>query len=145
VKLKFRADPNWSAPTRETQVLEGMQGDMVIDKTAMRLAEINGELFKDVDFGWGILGKLNQGGKFIIHQADVGNGHWEMTLETLQFNGKILMVKPLRIWSTETMTDFRPVPRNVTTAQALDLLQKSTDVVSENGGATKEHGDQQHK
>ena len=37
-------------------------------------------------------------------------------------NGKILMVKSLTIWSTETMTDFRPVPANLTTAQALELL-----------------------
>jgi hypothetical protein len=108
---------------------------MVIDSTAGRIAEINGELFKDVDFGWGILGRLFKGGKFVIHQADVG-GKWQETQERLQFNGKILMMKSLTIDSNETMTDFRPVPSNVTTAQALQLLQNRDEVVAQNGGGT---------
>jgi len=135
VHLSFKAKPGWTAPTHETRVLEGMQGDMVIDKSAGRIAEINGELFKDVDFGWGILGRLFKGGKFIIHQADVG-GKWQETQERLQFNGKILMVKNLTIDSNETMTDFRPVPSNVTTAQALQMLQNPDEVVAQNGEGT---------
>ena len=58
--------------------------------------------------------------------------------ETLQFNGKILMVKPLTIWSTETMTDFRPVPPDITTAQALDLLHKSSELVADGKLATRQ-------
>jgi len=135
VHLTFKAKPGWSAPTRETRVLEGMEGNMLIDQTAERIAEINGQLFKDVDFGWGILGRLFKGGKFIIHQADVG-GKWKETQERLQFNGKILMVKNLTIDSNETMTDFRPVPSNVTTAQALQMLQNPGEVVAQNGEGT---------
>lgn len=136
VHLAFKAKPGWTAPTRETRVLEGMDGDMLIDQTAGRIAEINGELFKDVDFGWGILGRLFKGGKFIIHQAEVGEGKWEQTQERLQFNGKILMVKSLTIDSNETMTNFRPVPSNITTAQALQLLQNPDEVVAQNGGGS---------
>jgi hypothetical protein len=136
VHLGFKAKPGWSAPTHETRVLEGMQGDMLIDNTAERIAEINGELFKDVDFGWGILGRLFKGGKFIIHQADVGQGKWEETQERLQFNGKVLMVKTLTIDSNETMADFRPVPSNITTAQALQFLQNPDEVVAQNGDRT---------
>jgi hypothetical protein len=134
VHLAFKAKPGWSAPTHETRVLEGMDGNMVIDQTAGRMAEINGELFKDVDFGWGILGRLFKGGKFIIHQADVG-GKWQETQERLQFNGKVLMVKNLTIDSNETMTDFRPVPSNITTSQALQLLQNPDEVVAQNESA----------
>ena len=132
VHLKFRANPSFNPPNHETAVYQGMEGDMLIDRKAMRIAKIDGTLFKDVDFGWGILGRLNKGGKFRIVQRDVGGGHWEEVEETLQFNGKILMVKPLTIWSTETMTDFRPIPSDLTTAQALDLLNKSVDAVAHN-------------
>ncbi len=142
VHLKFKAKPGWSAPTRETRVLEGMEGDMVVDQTAMRIAEINGTLFTDVDFGWGILGRLFKGGKFIVHQADVGEGKWEETQETLQFSGRILIFKSLSIWSTETMTDFRPVPSNLTTAQALHLLQNPDEVVAQNGGGGEKQSKQ---
>jgi hypothetical protein len=36
------------------------------------------------------------------------------------------------------MSDFRPVTPDITTAQALELLHKSADVVAENGGGVKE-------
>ncbi len=138
VHLKFKPNPNFTPPNHETAVYQGMEGDMIIDRKAARIAKIDGTLFKDVDFGWGILGKLYKGGKFIIVQRDVGGGHWEEVQETLQFYGKVLMIKPLTIWSTETMTDFRPVPSDLTTAQALELLHKSDEVVAENGGGIKE-------
>jgi hypothetical protein len=138
VHLKFKPNPNFNPPNHETAVYQGMEGDMIIDCNAYRIAKIDGTLFKDVDFGWGILGKLYKGGKFRIVQRDVGGGHWEEVEETLQFYGKILMVKSLTIWSTETMTDFRPIPSNLTTAQALNLLQKSVDVVAENHNGVKE-------
>ena len=138
VHLKFHPNPNFTPPNHEAAVYAGMQGDLIIDRKAMRIAKIDGTLFKDVEFGWGILGRLYKGGRFIIVQRDVGGGDWEEVQETLQFNGKILLFKPLTIWSTETMTDFRPVPDNLTTAQALDLLHKSADVIAENGGVLKE-------
>ena len=132
VHLKFTANPKFQPPNHETAVYQGMEGDMIIDRTAMRIAKIDGTLFKDVDFGWGILGKLYKGGKFRIVQRDVGGGHWEEVEETLHFYGKILMVKSLTIWSSETMFDFRPISSDLTTAQALDLLHKSAEVVAEN-------------
>jgi len=138
VHLQFKPNPKFSPPNHETAIYLGMQGDMLIDRKAMRIAKIDGTLFKDVDFGWGILGRLYKGGKFIIVQRDVGGGDWEEVQETLQFNGKILMIKSLTIWSNETMTDFRPVPSNITTAQALELLQKSVDVVAENHSGVSE-------
>ena len=144
VHLTFKPNPNFSPPNHETRVYEGMQGDMLIDRKAMRIAKIDGTLFKDVDFGWGILGRLYKGGKFYIEQRDVGGGRWETVRETLEFNGKILMIKPLTIYSTETATDFRPVPSNLTVAQALDLLHKSDETVAQNGGATKE-ADSNHR
>ena len=110
VHLTFRPNPKFNPPNRETMVYLGMQGEMLIDPRAARFAKIDGTLFKDVDFGWGILGRLYQGGKFIIEQRDVGGGHWEMVRQTLQFNGKILLVKSLTVSSTETTYDFRPFP-----------------------------------
>lgn len=137
VHLTFKPNPKFSPPNHETMVYQGMQGDMLIDPRAARFAKIDGTLFKDVDFGWGILGRLYHGGKFVIEQREVGGGHWEMVRQTLQFNGRILLVKPLAISSTETTYDFRPVPANITTAQALELLYNSDEVVAENGGGVK--------
>ncbi len=138
VQLTFKPNPKFDPPNHETMVYLGMEGDMLIDAKVSRLVKIDGTLFKDVDFGWGILGRLYKGGKFIVEQKDVGGGHWETVRETLQFNGRILLFKSLTISSTETTYDFRPVPANITTAQALELLYKSDQVVAENGGGAKD-------
>ena len=137
VHLTFKPNPGFNPPNHETRVYQGMQGDMLIDSKAMRVAKIDGTLFQDVDFGWGILGRLYKGGKFYVEQRDVG-GRWETVQETLDFHGKILMIKPLNIYSKETATDFQPVPANLTVAQALEMLRKGDQTVAQNGNATKE-------
>jgi hypothetical protein len=124
VRLKFHPNPNYQPPTRVEEVLTGMQGVLLIDKNQHRIARIDGTLFKEVAFGWGILGHLDKGGHFLVEQADEGNGAWEITRENLQFTGKILMLKRLDIKSDEVFSDFHSVPSNLTFAQGVDLLEK---------------------
>jgi hypothetical protein len=42
----------------------------------------------------------------------------------LAFTGKILLFKKLNIRSSDIFSDFRPVPNNLSFAQAVDLLKK---------------------
>ncbi len=126
VKLDFSPNPSFDPPDRETQVYEGMKGQVWIDTQVMRLARIDGTLFRDVDFGWGVLGRLYKGGRFVVEQADVGSGHWDTTRMELKLDGKILMVKHFHIEETETEWDFRPVPK-MNVRQALEMLRQSGD------------------
>src|SRR5215467_5961055 len=93
VRLKFTPNPAYSPPTHVEQVLEGMQGYLVIDTTARRIAKIDGTLFREVTFGWGVLGHLDKGGHFTVQQADVGDGSWDLTSLSLKMTGKILLFK----------------------------------------------------
>ncbi|HEY7095130.1 MAG TPA: hypothetical protein VH437_00270 [Terriglobales bacterium] len=124
VRLKFKPNPKYNPPSRTEQVLTGMQGYMLIDEKAQRLAKIDGTLFKDVAFGWGILGHLDKGGRFIVRQGEIAPGHWDVTTMDLDFTGKILLFKSLKIKSKETYSDFLPVPPDLTFAQGIDLLKK---------------------
>ena len=47
---------------------------------------LEGHLMQDVDFGWGILGRLNKGGWIVIEQADVGGGQWRIVLVRWQMS-----------------------------------------------------------
>jgi hypothetical protein len=124
VRLKFRPNPKYDPPSRTEQVLTGMQGYVLIDATEKRLAEINATLFKEVGFGWGILGHLDRGGRFLVEQADVGGRNWEITRMELSLTGKILLFKKLSIQSSDTFSDFHPVPSDLTFAQGVELLKK---------------------
>jgi hypothetical protein len=132
LRLKFRPNPRYDPPSRTEQVLAGMQGYILIDANRNRIAKIDGTLFKDVSFGWGILGHLDKGGHFLVEQADVGDGHWEISHMSLDFTGKILLFKSLKIQSNEIASDFQPAPPDLTFAQGVDLLKKHAAELAEN-------------
>jgi hypothetical protein len=132
IRLKFRPNPQYEPPTHTEQVLVGMQGTMLVDANRYRIARIDGTLYKEVAFGWGILGHLDKGGHFLVEQGDVGDGTWDVLKMSLAFTGKILLFKRLDIKSTEVLKDFRPVPRNLTFAQGVELLKKQENGVAEN-------------
>jgi hypothetical protein len=132
VKLNFTPNPAYSPPSRVEQVLEGMQGYVLIDPTAHRLAKIDGNLFRDVSFGWGIIGHLNKGGHFCVQQADVGDGTWNITAMSLRMTGKILMFKGISMISDETISEFRPVPSDLTFAKAVTVLTNEQEKLAHN-------------
>lgn len=137
VMLNFKPNPDFDPPQRETMVYKGMQGTMAIAVPANRFARIDAHLFRDVNFGWGILAHLDQGGSFVIEQKAVesSNGaHWEPSHMVLHFSGKALIFKTIKINDDESTTDIRPV-HNMTAAQAIDLLKKHDGEIAENSGS----------
>jgi hypothetical protein len=101
-----------------------MQGYILVDPVHHRIASVDGTLFKEVGFGWGILGHLDPGGRFFVQQQQVDDNVWEISSMTLNFTGKILMFKSLNINSTEVFSGFKRVPSDISFAQALELLKK---------------------
>jgi hypothetical protein len=131
VRLKFRPNPGYEPPSHVEQVLTGMAGYLLIDESRCRIAKIDGVLQKDVGFGWGILGHLDRGGRFLVDQGDVGQSDWEITHMDLEFTGKVLFFKSLSIKSSELESDFRPVPPNLSFADGVNLLRKNAAEVAE--------------
>jgi hypothetical protein len=121
-RLSFKPNPNFHPPDREAEVYHGMEGELWIDQGQERIVKLDAHLIDDVEFGWGILGKLYKGGSLSIEQRDVGHHHWEATLLRLNLTGMALMVKPLSFQTTETSTDFQPVPLNMTYQDAVHML-----------------------
>ena len=132
VRLKFTPNPDYSPPSRVEQVLEGMQGYLLIDPQARRLARIDGTLFKNISFGWGIIGHLDKGGHFRVQQSDVGDGTWDISEMSLHITGKILVFKTLTMASDEVFTDFRRVPDDLPFAKGVDLLKAEEEKLARN-------------
>lgn len=130
VRLKFTPNPSYSPPTHVEQVLQGMQGYLLIDASEHRIARIDGTLFRDVNFGWGIFGHLDKGGQFRVQQADVGEGCWELTAMKLRITGKILMFKGISMTSDETFSEFQRVPGDLPFAKGVALLKTEQEKVA---------------
>ena len=125
-RLAFKPNPAFHPPDREAEVYHGMEGELWIDQGQQRIVKLDAHLVADVNFGWGILGKLYKGGSLSIEQQDVGHRHWEATLLKLNLTGVALMLKPLSFQTTETSTDFQPVPPNMGYQDAIHLLKSDS-------------------
>lgn len=132
VRLTFKPNPAYAPPSTVEQVLAGMQGYLLIDKQARRLARIDGTLFKEVTFGWGVFGRLDKGGMFRVQQADTGDGNWAITQMTLRMTGKVLLVKTLTLVFDEVFQDFQRLPDDLPFAQAVDMLRTEQEKLTQN-------------
>jgi hypothetical protein len=136
IRLKFRPNPEFRPPSHVEEVLVGMAGAILIDPDSRRIAEVDGTLFKEVSFGWGILGHLNKGGHFLVDQTSVGEGCWEISRMALTFNGKMLLFKNIAIKSDEIFSNFRRVPPDTTFAQGVEMLKAERARLAQGGAQT---------
>jgi hypothetical protein len=74
-----------------------------------RLTKLEVHFTGDVDFGLGILGRLNKGGMVELEQAEVLPGDWELTRVQVDVTGRALLVKPLNYQITEELSGFAGV------------------------------------
>lgn len=132
VRLSFVPNPHYDPPSMEQRIFRSLNGKLWIDRSTSRLAGIDGTLFEDVNFGWGILGRLYRGGTFKVVQKDVGEGHWEVVSEEVNMVGRAVLFKTITRKQRETRSDFRHMPDSITMSQAFEILQKDSSAVSAN-------------
>ena len=123
IRLSFRPNPNFHPATREAKVFHGMAGTLLVDAKQMRLVKLTGHLIQAVDFGGGILGKLNKGGTFEVNQADVGSSHWELTKLDVHISGHAMFFATIKEQQHEVMSNFRQIPETTTLAQAAEMVK----------------------
>jgi hypothetical protein len=137
VRLSFFPNPHYNAPTRELQVFRSLSGMMWIDRAALRMSRLDGSLFEDVTFGWGLLGRLNKGGTFSVTQSRVGDDHWEIVGLDVKMTGHAVIFKNINVKQVQRITGFHRISDNMTISEAYQLLEKGGSVVSaENGLGT---------
>lgn len=130
VRLTFFPNPHYDAPTRELRVFRSLSGKMWIDPQAHHLVRIDGTLFEDVTFGWGLLGRLNKGGTFNVVQQEVAPGHWEIVSLDVNMAGHAIIFKSINVKERELFSDFRRMPDNLTIAQAYGMLEQKRGPIS---------------
>jgi hypothetical protein len=125
VELTFTPNPEFHSRSREAQVFHGMEGTILVDPGNKRLVEIDGRLAQNIEFVGGLLGHLDKGGHFTVKRAELAPGQWMMTQLTVEMKGKALIFKSIDLQEKDLMSDFRPVPPDLSPVQAADLLKTS--------------------
>ena len=123
VKLHFEPNPNFSPPDMQSRVLGEMIGEMTVDKKQHRIATLSGKLMRDVTIGWGLLGRLREGGTFHVERREVAPGLWQITETHVHIEGKVLFFKDISQQQDEVQTDFTQVPAGTTLEQAAEMTK----------------------
>lgn len=121
-KFTFKPNPAFISPDLETQALTTMAGELWIDAAQERVVRLEGHLERDVDFGWGVLGRLNKGGWIVIEQADVADHQWRIVRFQMVMSGRVLF-KNKTFDTVEVESEFAPVPVGLNYRQAIQMLR----------------------
>lgn len=121
-RFAFVPNPKYDPPDLETQALTALAGEILIDPVSVRVVRLDGRLRDDVDFGWGILGRLYKGGWISIEQADVGSGVWRVVRFRMNMSARVV-VRTRTFETTEEESHFAPVPAGLDYRQGIELLE----------------------
>ncbi len=121
-KFTFKPNPAFSPQDLETEALTQVAGEIWIDMAHLRVTRLEGRLIQDVDFGWGILGRLDKGGSIAIDQCDVGGGQWRIRRFKMAMTGRVLF-RTKSFDTEEEETEFSPVPPGTGYRKAIEMLR----------------------
>ena len=121
-RFVFVPNPAFSPPDMETEVLTAMNGEIWIDTAKVRVVRLQAQLQRDVEFGWGVLGRLYKGGWITIDQAEVGDGVWRIVNFQMSMSARVL-IRTKNFQTTEHESHFEAVPPGMDYAQGIAMLR----------------------
>jgi hypothetical protein len=107
IVLDYKPNPKFVPPNTQAEALTGLEGRAWIDAKTHSLVRMEGTIFRGVNFGWGMLAHIYQGGKLEMNQTNVGGNRWIFTDFSMQLTVRALMVKKLNIHSTAKASNFQ--------------------------------------
>lgn len=129
---RFRPNPDYPAHSIESRIFHAMAGDLWVSVDHKRLVRLDGKLRENVDFGYGILGRLYKDGWFRLERTHVnaagggasGNGDWKTERLEVHMIGRAMLFKTIGRETSEVRGGFVPVPAGLSLQQAATLVRQ---------------------
>ncbi len=88
-------NPAYNPPTYETRVYHALAGEIWIQPQLKRLVKMDAHIMNEIDFGFGLLGKIEKGGTFQIAREQVSDTRWKTSLLDVHISGRIVFFKAI--------------------------------------------------
>lgn len=125
-RLSFTPNPGFEPPDMSAEVLQGFAGEVWIDKEQGRLVRLDAHLVRDVNIGFGILGRVDKGGTMALEQAYESEAReWQPTELKINLQGRALMVKVVEIRIDEVASGFALVREGMGYREGIEMLKRS--------------------
>jgi len=129
-RLRFRPNPAYPTHSIEDRVFHAMSGTLWIDTRSKRLVRLDAHLEQNVDFAFGLLGRLYKGGWFQVRRVQVSTTEWKTEHVEMHMYGRAMLFKSIARESSEARGGFAPVPAGMNLAQAMSLLNQAEILAS---------------
>jgi hypothetical protein len=123
-RIAFHPNPGFKPKTYEQRILHALDGIVFIDLQDKRIARLSGSLGTRIKFGYGLIGRVEQGGTTEITRVHLSSGVWKTSAEKIDIDGRFAMLKTINKHHDESRTGFEPVAPDTTFAQALNEIEK---------------------
>ena len=127
ITLAFESDPSFQPPDMESRIMSAMAGQLVVDRAQHRIRTMSGTLSQDVNIGFGVLGKLRQGGTFDVERREIEPGLWQIVETHVHIDGRALLFKTIGQQQDEVNSGFTRVPDTTTLEQAASMLKEGQE------------------
>ena len=125
-KIAFHPNPEFKPKTYAQRVLHTLVGTAFIDLRDKQIAKVSASLAQRVEFGLGLLGRVDRGGTVNIARTRLPDGVWQVSMEKIDLSGRMAIFKSLNRHKDEQRSNFKRVAPGTTSAQAVDELEKNT-------------------
>jgi len=137
--MRFQPNPAYPAHSIEARIFHAMTGDLWIGVESKRLVRLDGKLEENVDFGYGILGRLYKGGWFRLERTQVRSGamagDWKTQRLEVHMQGRAMLFKTIARETSEERGGFTPVPAGLSLQQAVTLVEAGAQASGQRLGA----------
>jgi len=124
-RLRFRPNPDYPAHSIEARIFHAMTGTLWVNARMKRLVRLDGRVRDNVDFGYGILGRLYKNGWFQLVRVQVSATDWKTERLEVHMCGRALLVKSFARDTSEQRGGFTSVSTGMSLAQGAALLEQS--------------------
>jgi hypothetical protein len=125
LRLSFQPNPAYNPSTYETRVYHALSGEIWIQPQQKRLAKIDAHIVNEIDFGYGLLGRIEKGGSFQIARQQVAENRWKTSMLYVHISGRIVFFKSINRDQDVKRSAFKPLPSNTSVQDAVTILSES--------------------
>lgn len=128
--MRFHPNPNYPAHSIEARIFHAMAGDLWISVDQKRMVRLDAKLQDNVDFGFGIFGRLYKDGWFRLERTHVsatnsGAGDWKTRRLEVHMSGRAMLFKTIGRETSEVRGGFERVPAGLNLAQAAAIVRRT--------------------
>jgi hypothetical protein len=124
VRFTFQPNPSFQPSSYMERASREMSGTVSLKQPENRLCHLDAKTFRPIEFGFGMLGHIDQGSRFNLERKRLDEANWKSDRISVHITGKILLFKTLTQDQEATRTDIRLVPQNLSLQQAAQMTSQ---------------------